>query len=57
MFIHVIFLFVSSLAKEPTRFSVTSQSAEMEAVWVPQHWSGPIVAIELEESAFAATSK
>ena len=53
MILRLLFLLTSPTAKDVQQFSVVTQPAEIEAVWVPEEWSGPVVAIPLDERAFS----
>lgn len=53
MIIRLLFLLTSPVQKETLTFTVTSPSAEIEAIWIPDDWKGPVVAIPLDEIVLA----
>jgi hypothetical protein len=52
MLIRLIYLLTSPVVKEIPQFTVSSLESEVEAVWVPEGWEGPVVAIPLEANVF-----
>ena len=54
MILRLIFLITSPVAVDVQQLSVVTPSSEVEAVWIPDGWIGPVIAIPLDEQAFSA---